>query len=288
MINSDQSTHNPLTPYMRHPEVYILLPSKGQFNSPDDIQFTPNGELAVSAMTTSDDLLLKTPEGLLNGDSMAKVIQSCCPGIKNVYNIPVPDLDVILLAIRQASYGDDMDFEITCPKCEYAGTYALSISEALQNIKFLDSEYFVTLSNKVRVFLKPFTFSSSVKESMKKYQEAQAMKSLLEDDLSVDDERVTEFTERLHSLAALMTELCSEVVIKIIDPEGQEIDASKEQINEWIKFLPRKDAETIQKKLSTINSTGVPKTKMVVCKECKHEWEVETSFDPSVFFVESS
>lgn len=288
MIKSDQSTHNPLTQYMRHPEVYIKLPSKGQYNSPDDIQLTPNGELEICAMTANDDLLLKTPEGLLNGDSMSKVIQSCCPGIKNVYDIPVPDLDVILLAIRQASYGDDMDFEITCPECKHEGTYSLSISEALENINFLDPEYSVLLSSKVEVFLKPFTFSSSVKESMKKYQEAQAMKSLLEDDLSVNEEKVAEFTERLHSLAALMTELCSEVVIKIIDPEGQEIEATKEQINEWIKFLPRKDSDIIQKKLVIINSIGIPKTRIIICQECKHEWEVETNFDPSVFFVESS
>ncbi len=288
MINENQSTNNPLAPFMRHPEVYIKLPSQGKFYSQDDVVFTASGEIAVSSMTANDDLLLKTPEGLLNGDSISKVIQSCCPGIKNVNHLLVPDLDVILLAIRQASYGDIMDFEIKCPKCSYEGIYKLSISESLLNIEVLESEYSLELTNNVTIYLNPFTFENSIKESLKKYQEAQAMKSLLDEDFNENEEYAAQFTKSLNSLADLMIELCADSIIKIVGPDDQEIKASKEQTREWVKFLPRKDAALIQEKLSEINSVGIDKTKTVTCSECDHVWDTEVNFDPSVFFGKSS
>ena len=284
---TDQSS-NPLNQYVRHAEIYTQLPSNGHFNTSGNLELTPNKELAIAPMTTSDDLVLKSPEGLLNGDSIARVIKSCAPGIRNVYELLVPDLDVILLAIRQASYGDDMDFEIICPVCNHEGAYALSISGALMQMEFLRDEYFVKLSNDLTVYVKPFTYAHSVKETMSKYKESQAMKMLMEEDLTENVEKAAEFSQKLHTLADLMTELTAESIIKIIDPENHEMQVNKEQIFEWIKFLPRKDAVLIQKKLEEINTTGVPKVRTIICEKCEHSWESEIQFDPSTFFGTSS
>ena len=288
MTTQITNQHNPLNQFMRTPEIYITLPSKGKFNDPDDVELTSSGELGVAAMTTKDDLTLKSPEGLLNGESIASVIQSCCSGIKNVKNIPAPDLDVLLLAIRHATYGDDMDFDIKCPNCDHEAMYSISISDSLTHMEFLEDEYFVILSNKVKVYVRPFTYENSIKESLQKYHEAQAVKLLVDEDLNKNPEKAKQFTKSLHNLADLMTELCSECVIKIIDPENNTIDASTSQINEWIRFLPRSDAELIQSKITEINSIGVPKEKTVICEECDHEWKTNINFDPAAFFGNSS
>ena len=279
---------NPLSQFMRHTEIYISLPSQGYYNDENDIELTPNGELGVAPMTTGDDLELKSPEGLLNGEAIGRVISSCCPGVKNVYNLTVPDLDVILLAIRQASYGDIMDFEVTCPECSHEGIYKLSISETLLHVGLLEPEYSLKLSSDVTVFLKPFTYANSVKESMQKYKEAQTMRLLIDEDLSQDVKKAAQFSSSLKTLTDLMTQLYSDSIVKILDPSGEEMQVTREQIHEWMKFLPRKDAELIQDELAKINSMGVPKKKLMTCSECDHSWENDINFDPSNFFDLSS
>ncbi len=279
---------NPLSQFMRHTELYISLPSQGYYNEPGDIELTASGELGIAPMTTGDDLELKSPEGLLNGESIGKVILSCCPGVKNVYSLTVPDLDVILLAIRQASYGDLMDFEVTCPECSHEGIYKLSISEALIHAGKLKPEYSLKLSSDVTVFLKPFTYANSVKESMQKYKEAQSMRLLIEEDLSQDVKKAAQFSSSLKTLTDLMTQLYSDSVVKIHDPSGEEMEVTREEIHEWMKFLPRKDAELIQNELAEINAMGIPKKKLMTCSECNHSWENDINFDPSYFFDLSS
>lgn len=288
MTTEISNQHNPLNQFMRVPEIYIKLPSQGKFNNPDDVQLTSSGELGVSAMTTKDDLTLKSPEGLLNGESISSIIQSCCPGIKYVNNLPAPDLDVILLAIRHATYGDDMDFDIKCPKCDHEAIYSISISDSLANMEFLDDEYFVKLANGVTIYVRPFNYENSIKESLQKYNESQAVKLLIDEDLNKNLEKAKLFTKSLHNLADLMTELCAECVIKILDTENNEIEATKEHINEFIKFLPKKDAELIQNKIAEINSIGVSKEKTIICDKCDHKWTTNINFDPAAFFGNSS
>jgi len=287
-MTNNLTTTNPLASFMRHPEVYVKLPSNGNYYSIDEIEFTADNEIAISSMTSNDDLLLKSPEGLLNGDSITRVIQSCCPGIKNPQNLLVPDFDTLLLGIRQATYGENMKFDISCPKCEYNGSLEISISELLLNIKYLEPEYFVTLSNNAKVYVKPFTVKSSIKEALKKYKEAQTMKLLVEEDLTEDLEKASEFSKSIESLAKLMVELYTDSIVKIIDPNDNELEVSYEHKLEMMNFLTKKDAELIQKKINEITLLGVPKEKTVICPECKNEWNITLNFDPSVFFEISS
>ena len=87
MVNEQEQQQNPLSDYFRGTSAYIKLPSCGFYNDPGDIETSENGEIEIYPMTTSDELLFKSPDALLNGEAIAKVIQSCAPGIKNVKNL---------------------------------------------------------------------------------------------------------------------------------------------------------------------------------------------------------
>jgi len=277
---------NPLSRWMRQPEIYIRLPSQGYFSENNDYELSIDNELGIAAMTTSDDILLKSPEGLLNGESMATVIRSCAPGIKNVKKLPAPDVDAILLGIRLATYGDNMEFEVQCPECQTQNTYNTSLSYALENISLLESNYPIKLNNELTVFIRPFYYEDSVKEALQRYHEAQALTLLSEADLE-DLEKTKKYTESITKIADLMTELCASCVIKIIDPNNNQIEATRADVFEWVKNLSKKDAQKITDKVTEINNTGVNKEVEIVCnnEECKHEWKAQISFDPSYFFV---
>ena len=277
---------NPLSKWMRQPEIYIRLPSQGYFSENNDYELSIDNELGIAAMTTSDDILLKSPEGLLNGESMATVIRSCAPGIKNVKKLPAPDVDAILLGIRLATYGDSMEFEVQCPECQTENTYSTSLSYALENISLLESNYPIKLNNELTVFIRPFYYEDSVKEALQRYHEAQALTLLSEADLE-DLEKTKKYTESITKIADLMTELCASCVIKVIDPNNNQVEATRADILEWVKNLSKKDAQKITDKVTEINNTGVNKEAEIVCnnEECKHEWKAQISFDPSYFFV---
>jgi hypothetical protein len=61
-------------------------------------------------MTAKDELMLKTPDALMNGQATVEVIKSCVPSIKNPWHMPSIDIDTILIAIRIATYGENMEF----------------------------------------------------------------------------------------------------------------------------------------------------------------------------------
>ena len=69
-------TQNPLLGYFRKPEVFITLPSKGKYYPDGTIDIPPSGEVGIFPMTARDELLMKTPDALLNGSSTAEVIKS--------------------------------------------------------------------------------------------------------------------------------------------------------------------------------------------------------------------
>jgi len=286
LIEQSVITHqNPLMQFARKPEIYITLPSNGNFTNPNDFDLSINNELGISSMTTSDELLLKTPDALLNGESLEKIIKSCAPGIKYVRNLPTPDIDAILVGIRMASYGDNMDFSANCPECETLKEFGISLTDALTRIEHLKKEYIVTLSNNVKISLKPYTYESNIKQGLMAYNESLLMKAILNDDLE-DPEIEKQYQESFNNMAKLLIELSADSILKIWDPEGNYMDVDSKQIHEWIKNISRGDADLIQKKVNEINDTGVYKKIMLKCdnEECGHEWETEISFDAAHFF----
>ena len=112
-----QFDSNPLAKHFRQPVMYLKLPSNGRWWANGALEIPVTGEIPIYAMTAKDELMFKTPDALLNGQGVVDVIQSCMPNIKDAWRIPNLDIDVILIAIRIASYGHEMEFESTCPHC---------------------------------------------------------------------------------------------------------------------------------------------------------------------------
>jgi len=75
MSDNHMPSHNPLKKYFRQPKIYISLPSQGKFYPDGSIEMTENGELPVYSMTAKDEMIIKTPDALLNGSSTVEVIQ---------------------------------------------------------------------------------------------------------------------------------------------------------------------------------------------------------------------
>ena len=104
--NTPQS--NPLAKHFRQPALYVKLTSNGSFWPDGSLDLPVTGEIPIYPMTTKDEITLRTPDALINGTSVVKVIESCAPNIKDAWKMPTVDVDSTLIAIRIASYGPKM------------------------------------------------------------------------------------------------------------------------------------------------------------------------------------
>ena len=129
------SSNNPLQQYFRQPAIYIKLPSAGQFYPPGTLNMTDTGELPVLPMTAIDEITYRTPDALFNGQATVNVIESCLPNIVNGWAVPAMDVDAILIAIRIASYGHEMELTSTCPACRHESDYGIDLRVFLDKIQ---------------------------------------------------------------------------------------------------------------------------------------------------------
>src|SRR5579863_5230677 len=129
---------NDLNKFYRIPKININLPTQGKFYKEGFIKLSMDGSLPIRAMTAKDELMLKSPDALLNGDCLVHIIQSCVPEIKHQKKLLAPDVESILLGIFYASYGPKISFKAVCPECKHENTFEVEIRKLLDTVTLLN------------------------------------------------------------------------------------------------------------------------------------------------------
>jgi hypothetical protein len=124
---------NPLQGFFRKPKFQLSLPSKGKWWPSGSIELNENGTVNVISMSASDDLKFKASETSISGTSTYELIKSCIPNIKAPEHTPSIDLDVILLSIRRATYGNELVLTVPVPGTSLTRKITLDISSLLSN-----------------------------------------------------------------------------------------------------------------------------------------------------------
>ncbi len=284
-----------LNKYQRHPKHYVSLPSNGFYYEEGSIELTHNNELPVRAMTAKDELLLKNPEALLNGDSVAKVISSCCPEIKmDIMDLVAPDIEVILLAVLSASFSDELDFEATCPECGTVNEYKAIISDLLKKVKTLDPPFILeekvfdieNNEEKIKFHLTPYTYKQETNRSIMEIENQKMFHYLSDGDID-EDEKLKRYADSFNKMIKLNFDTIADSITKIETNDGSE--DNKELIEAFINDLDSETIKRISAEINEINESGIDKNFQAKCqnKECGHEWETSVEFDPAFFFAKA-
>src|SRR5882672_5887054 len=156
----DQQYDDPLAKYYRMPGVHIKLPTNGAFMPPGSVQFTMKGDLPVYPMRAADELLLKSPDALMSGFAIEELLKSCVPAVKAPRLITSVDLDVLLLAIRAATYGEMLQLEPTCPQCSTVNDTKVNMGRIMATTQPIEPENPVRLSDDVVVLVRPYNMDN--------------------------------------------------------------------------------------------------------------------------------
>lgn len=276
-----QKAHNPLANYFRQPKVYIKLPSQGNFYPKDSLDRSANDEYAVYAMTAKDELMFKTPDALMNGSATVEVIKSCVPSITNPWDMPSIDLDAILIAIRIATYGDEMEVSTGCPACSSVNDYSVNLTPYLDHAQNFQYNNTVTVGPLV-IHLRPYTYKEVTKTAIKTIEQ-QKIFNIVNDDSISDEDKLEKFGESFVKLTSLTVDVITGCIDKIETPDG--IVTDKVMIRE---FINNSDGEVFRKISDRINQLKDElslKASNVKCGECEHEFGIELSMDQANFFA---
>lgn len=281
----ESNNQNPLAKYFRSPGMHISLPSKGRYFGEGELETSLNGELAVLPMTAADEITLKNPDALLNGAALVKLFESCVPGIKAPMKISIPDMDLILLAIKKASFGDELPVSATCPECETKVELEVSITGIIETAKPLPETNDVRINDEVVATLKPYDFESKTILDMAAFEERQLYRYLVGNEEMDDRERGRLFNASFEKFAGLNLDMLAKCVLKVTTPEGVVTDF--EFIKEFIRNLDKLSVDKIKNGILEFSKAGIDNTLEVECpnEECKHKWTTDLIFDPAHFFA---
>jgi hypothetical protein len=281
---SQSNNSNPLVKYFRQPQLYIKLPSKGQWYVQGSIDMPITKELPVYSMTAKDELSMQSPDALLSGQTTVDLIHSCVPNIKNAWAVPVVDLDYLLIGIRRATYGNAMDFVTVCPHCKRKNENTLNLQilqDQLYDPKFDES----LIIEDLELFLQPQNFKQLNYVNIQKFESQKLLKV-------IDDQKIPEM-EKLHQVDAIlkqMLELTIQTVsssITAIKTNDGTLVQNKEFIDEFLRNCNKKIWESIRNKLESIAEQSPLKNIPLTCehKDCGKEFTSPLVFEMSNFFV---
>lgn len=277
------ASSNPLAAYFRIPALHIFIPSRGRYSPTDDIDMSITNEVAIFPMTAADELILKNPDSLLNGHALEQVIRSCVPGIRSPRLLPSCDLDVILLAIRSSTYGDEMSVGSKCPNCGTDNEFEISIKGLLGTTQYLEDEYPIELHSGLYAYIKPYTLESNIRANLITFEETKRLQQIDKVEGISEEDKLKELDAAYGRINNLTIELMANSIMYIKMPNSNIV----ENPSHILEFLRSTDANTvhkIDKKLKDLNKIGIDKNVQVQCNSCKHEWSTEIEIDPTRFF----
>jgi hypothetical protein len=274
-------TVNPLKQFFRQPAIYLSLPSGGHHWPATALTMPENREFPVYPMTAIDEITYRTPDALFSGQAVINVIHSCLPNIKNAWEVPGVDLNAILIAIRIASYGHEMELATKCPKCETESDFGIDLRMVLDSIR--EPDYGTPIQHgDLEITLMPVSYRNQNQVGLKQYEQQRNVQQIQSDTSTSDEEKIKRLNEIMHLITEITIETLKYSIASIRTPDAlvTEIDF----IRDFLVNCDRKLYQEIRDRVIELRTSSDLKPFEVVCPNCSHKHEQTLTLDQAAFF----
>jgi hypothetical protein len=272
--------NNPLRQYFRQPAIYVKLPSQGKFYPEGGIDLPPNGEMPIYPMTAIDEITYRTPDALFNGQAMVNVFQSTVPNIHNGWDIPAMDVDTLLIAVRIASYGPEMDFGTTCPNCSNESEHTLDLRSVLDRMRTPD--YSKTIrSGDMEIYFRPMTYKNLNDNNQSQFEEQKVLQMLPDATISETD-KITAMNNALKKITEITVHALSQSIAMVNTPNA--MVQEPEFIQELLQNCDRKLFNQIREHIVSLKEQAEMQPMDLTCPECSHKYQQAVTLDMTSFF----
>ena len=279
-------TANPLRQYFRRPSIYLRLPSGGDFWPPESLSATQNGELPIFPMTAIDEITYRTPDALFNGDAVVSVIQSCVPNIVNAWDTPASDLNSILVAIRIASYGHELEMGSTCPACQNEGEYKLDLRTVLDQLQAPNFKHSINHGD-LQIFFQPISYRHQHETNAIQFEEQKTIQMIPGSDLP-DEEKIKRLNGALKRITELTVNALKYSIAGIKTPTA--LVTEPEFIQEFLNNCDRTLFNQIRDHVIDVKAEAEMQPFEIQCpeQECKNKYMQTITLDMTSFFEDAS
>jgi len=274
-------TANPLKQFFRQPAIYLRLPSLGQYWDSNAINLPTNSELPVFPMTAIDEITYRTPDALFNGQAVVNVIQSCIPDIRDAWKTPGADLNAILVAIRIASYGHDMDMTVKCPSCETESDFTVDLRLMLDRLKCANYAG-VFKQGDLEITFTPISYQHQNQINVNQFEQQRKIQQIQMSEDLTDEQKIEQLNATLQQITALTIETLKYSIASIRSP--QSLVTEPEFIQEFLVNCDRKFYTQIRDHIIDLRQQSEIDNIEVVCPECSHKWPQTLTLDQAAFF----
>jgi hypothetical protein len=278
----ENQRQNPLAGHFRQPAIYLTLPSQGRWWGDNTLDMPANRELPIYPMSTKDEITLRTPDALLNGQGLIDVIQSCCPNIKNAWSMPSIDVDSVLIAIRIATYGNSMSFDSKCPHCGEDNTHDVDLGKPLNSLQCPDYSKLMHYKD-LKIKFRPQHYFAVNKSNMMEFEEQKIISLLNATDMD-PDEKSKQLTDSMGRLFDYGINSCAQSTEYIELADGTRV-TDEEFIKEFYKNAESAVITQLQKQVADFAAQAKPEGLNLGCQACVKEYKVDLTFDYSNFFA---
>ena len=274
-------TANPLKQFFRQPSIYLSLPSGGHHWPTTALTMPENRELPVYPMTAIDEITYRTPDALFSGQAVINVIHSCVPNIKNAWEIPGIDLNAVLIAIRIASYGHEMQIATRCPACETESDFGIDLRMVLDSIR--EPDYSTPIQHgDLEITLMPVSYRNQNQVGLKQYEQQRSVQQIQTDPNTSDEEKIKQLNEVMHLITELTIETLKYSIASIRTPDA--LVTEIEFIRDFLVNCDRKLYQEIRDRVIELRNSSELKPFEVVCPNCSHKHEQTLTLDQAAFF----
>jgi len=275
---------NPLKQFFRQPVIYVRLPSNGEFWPEGSLIMPTNRELPVYPMTAIDEITYRTPDALYNGQAVVNVIQSCIPNIRDAWGMPAMDTNAILVAIRIASYGHELELSTRCPSCETESEYGVDLRSVLDGVIPPDFRT-PTVFGDLEINFRPMDYKMQNETNQLQFEQQQQIQAIQFSDIS-DDEKIAALNASLKKITELTMDALKWSIASIRKPNA--LVTESEYIHEFLINCDSKIYNQIRDRIIALRQDSEIKPLQIKCSNCQHEYKQDLSLDQTSFFAPAS
>jgi hypothetical protein len=271
---------NPLQEFYRQPKIFVALPSTGMYNKVGSISGDPT-HMPIFGMTGMDEIMMKTPDALLSGESTVMLIESCCPSIKDAWEVNALDTDLLLTAIRIATYGNTLEIVHTCanPECKNENDYDVDLGTVVDH--FSSCKYDNTLDiGTLTLRLQPLTYRQTTEFSLRNFQLRQKLASSSN---LPEEEQKKLVSDLFKELGVIQNKIYSESIESI--DTGKTVVTERQFIEDWLNNSEKEVFDKIRDKFNKNKDSWKIPNVNVKCGECGREASLSIDLDQTNFFA---
>lgn len=271
-------TQNPLHQYFRQPKIFLKLPSLGKYNSSSSITGDVD-KMPIFGMSGMDQIIVKTPDALLNGESTVRLIQSCCPNILDGWEVTSIDIDSILVAIKIATYGNKMSIDGVCSNCNTENSYDIDLVKVLEYFNTCSFNSSVVIDDLV-IKLKPLPYKLITSFSLENFS---LQKQLIQiSEIENVDKKQELLSKVFTEFASLQSRVIQSSIEYIETPTS--VVSEYGYIKEWVDNCDQSTISEIKNFLDKNGKIWKNPPVSAPCANCGHVDTIELELDQSSFF----